>query len=161
MTRTASRPRGKLTPECQERLIEAIRAGNYNSVAARYAGIDPSTLRRWLRRGRDAKSGRYRSLYLAVRKAETYAEIRAVAIVQKQMEGNWRAAVSYLERKFPERWGSPAARTQARQSRRGQAVGTNREGEYDDSQLAQIARVLHEVGAIPFRAATPADSAAS
>jgi len=31
--------------------------------------------------------------------------VRAVAIIQKKMPDDWRAALSYLERKHPKRWG--------------------------------------------------------
>ena len=41
----------KLTPAVAERILSAIRAGNFMEVAARYAGISPSTLYRWLERG--------------------------------------------------------------------------------------------------------------
>jgi hypothetical protein len=33
----------KLTPEVEERILKALRAGNYATAAARYAGIHPST----------------------------------------------------------------------------------------------------------------------
>lgn len=31
--------------------------------------------------------------------------MRAVAIIQKKMPEDWRAAMTYLERKYPRRWG--------------------------------------------------------
>ena len=42
----------KLTPETQNRIVQAARAGNYREAAARSAGIAPSTLYDWLSRGR-------------------------------------------------------------------------------------------------------------
>ena len=36
---------------------------------------------------------------------KTKAEVRAVAIIQKKMPDDWRAALAYLERKHPKRWG--------------------------------------------------------
>jgi hypothetical protein len=48
---------------------------------------------------------RYRHFFQAVRVAEGEAEVRNVAIIQKQMPANWRAAMAYLERKRPKRWG--------------------------------------------------------
>lgn len=102
--------RGKLTPQVQQKIVEAIRAGNYVSVAAQYAGIDRSTFYRWMERGENSRSGKYRSFFLAVRQAESFAEVRAVAILQSEMKENWRAALSYLERKFPTRWGTSSQR---------------------------------------------------
>ncbi|MEM7481072.1 MAG: hypothetical protein AAF481_07840 [Acidobacteriota bacterium] len=97
--------RSKLTPEVQEKVVSAIRAGNYAAVAAAYAGIGESTFYAWLAKGREAKSGAYREFLEAVKRAESEAEVRAVAIVQKHMEDNWAAGMTFLERKFPQRWG--------------------------------------------------------
>ena len=97
--------RTKLTPEVQEKVVSAIRAGNYAYVAAEYAGISSATFYSWLQQGNEAKRGVYREFLEAVKKAESEAEVRAVAIIQKHMEGNWQAAMTYLERKFPDRWG--------------------------------------------------------
>lgn len=95
----------KLTPELQVKIVEIIRAGNYADVAAEAVGIGSSTYYHWLALGRDATSGKYRDFRDAVKAAECYAEVRAVAIVQKHMVDNWQAAMTYLERKFPDRWG--------------------------------------------------------
>ena len=48
---TTGRP-VKLTPEIQQRLCDALRAGNTREAAAQYAGIARSTLYEWL--GADA-----------------------------------------------------------------------------------------------------------
>ena len=95
----------KLTPEVQEKILTAIRAGNYGHVAAKYAGIGERTFYRWMAQGEKARAGKYRQFRQAVEAAESEAEVRAVAIIQKQMPDNWRAALSYLERKHPKRWG--------------------------------------------------------
>ena len=95
----------KLTSKVEETIVQAIRAGNYASVAAEYAGVSESTFYNWLRRGREESEGPFRSFHDAVRGAERESEVRAVAIVQKHMDGNWQAAMTFLERKHPERWG--------------------------------------------------------
>ena len=95
----------KLTPEVQEKIVTAIRAGNYAQVAAVYAGITERTYYRWMELGEQARGGRYLQFFQAVKAAEGEAEVRAVAIIQKKMTGDWRAAMAYLERKHPKRWG--------------------------------------------------------
>ena len=95
----------KLTPEVQEKIVSAIRAGNYANVAAEYAGIGERTFYRWLHNGQEAQSGIYRQFWRAVKSAERESEVRAVAIIQKHMADNWQAAMTYLERKYPDRWG--------------------------------------------------------
>ncbi len=49
--------------------------------------------------GRTRAGRPVRHFWQAVKAAEGEAEVRAVAIIQKQMPGDWRAAMSYLERK--------------------------------------------------------------
>ena len=98
----------KLTPERQEEIVSAIQAGNYQDVAAAYAGIGRSTFYSWKARGEKDKKAKNASIYAdfldAVKKAESDAEVRAVAIIQRAMPDNWQAAMTYLERKFPDRW---------------------------------------------------------
>ena len=54
----------KLTPEVQERLTSAIRAGNFYEAACGYAGIDYRTFRRWMERGERESRGPYRAKIL-------------------------------------------------------------------------------------------------
>jgi len=95
----------KLTPEITKRLTEAIRAGNYYEAACAYAGIAYSTFREWMVRGEKAKSGKYREFMEAIKKAEHEAEVRMVAMWQKHMPDNWQAIATFLERRYPDRWG--------------------------------------------------------
>lgn len=95
----------KLTPEVQERICQAIRAGNYYEAACAYAGIDYSTFRRWIIKGEKAKSGRYHNFCEAIKRAEHEAEVRLVAMWQKHMPENWQAIATFLERRYPDRWG--------------------------------------------------------
>jgi transposase len=94
----------KLTPAVQDRIVAAIRAGNYAEPAARSAGVSPATYHRWMARGEKEPSGIYRDFYEAVRKAEADAEVEAVARVRRAMPDDWRASMTYLERRYPERW---------------------------------------------------------
>jgi hypothetical protein len=99
-----SRP-SKLTPALQQKVCDAVRVGNGFDVAAGFAGIDKTTFHRWMKRGARATRGLYRDFYLAVQKASSDAETRALAIVNKAAPEDWRAAAWFLERKSPERWG--------------------------------------------------------
>ena len=69
----------KLTPERHTAIVTAILAGNYAETAARYADITPATYYNWMKRGADAKTGRYMEFVDAVDKARGQAERRAVA----------------------------------------------------------------------------------
>ena len=95
----------KLTPEVQEKICQAIRAGNYYEAACAYGGIAYSTFREWMVRGEKDKSGKYREFMEAIKRAEYEAEARLVAMWQKHMPDNWQAIATFLERRYPERWG--------------------------------------------------------
>lgn len=102
-------PKSKLTPEIEAILCQAIRAGNYAEIAASYADIDPHTFGKWLHQGQDDVQGNRQTasarLYLAVKRAEADAEVRAVASVASAFPKSWQAAMTFLERKYPHRWG--------------------------------------------------------
>ena len=95
----------KLTPETQERICTAIAAGNYTVVAAAFAGIGQSTFYRWMESGEAATSGVYREFWEAVKKAESQAESRNVALIERAANEHWQAAAWWLERKHSDRWG--------------------------------------------------------
>lgn len=90
--------RSKLTPEVREKVLVAIRAGNYLEVAARYAGVSRSTLFSWLERGRKARSGQFLDFLDAVEGAIAQAEVQAVARISAASQLDWKAAAWLLER---------------------------------------------------------------
>src|SRR5439155_9145176 len=103
MTSGGGRPT-KLTPDVQERLTSAIRAGNFYEAACGYAGIDYRTFRRWMERGERESRGQFRALREAVEKAEADAEVTVVAQWRSQISSSWQAARDFLARRYPDRW---------------------------------------------------------
>ena len=97
--------KSKLTKELIEEAVKLIKVGNYAVVVANYLGIGETTWYRWLQEGEQAKSGLKREFWESIKKAEAVPEIRNVNIIQKAAEDNWQAAMTYLQRRFPERWG--------------------------------------------------------
>ena len=95
----------KLTPERQQKLAEAIAAGNYYETACTYAGIDYTTFRLWMQKGEAQEATKYSEFFEAITRAEAEAENTAVQIWQKAMADDWRAAQMFLERRHPDRWG--------------------------------------------------------
>lgn len=110
-------------PEIAQQIIEAIRVGNYIETAANYAGIGHSTFHLWMKKGRDeierlveleergidAEVDPALAVYVEfvgnVKKAEADAEVQAVTRVRSAMGENWQAAMTFLERKYPAKWG--------------------------------------------------------
>lgn len=96
--------RSKLTPERQEGIVQALKAGNYLEVAARANGIDQSTLHDWVNRGEREKTGKYAEFAKAIRDAEAFAENRCVTLVATAAQTDWKAAAWFLERKHAQKW---------------------------------------------------------
>jgi hypothetical protein len=118
-----------LTPELQDQILTAVRAGNYIETAAAHADIGPETLRDWLRRGAKESQGIYHDFSGALKKAWADAEAVDVARIAQAAAGGlksrkttkhqdgstsvtedyflpeWTASAWRLERKFHDRWG--------------------------------------------------------
>ena len=88
----------KRSPEREERLCSALSAGNTRRAACSFAGINESTLWRWMK-----SSATFAS---RIEKAEGDAEVRNVAIISRAaQEGTWQAAAWWLERRYPRDYG--------------------------------------------------------
>lgn len=96
----------KLSPEISKRICDAIRAGNYESVAARYAGVSPQTLVTWKRKGAEAtsRSNIYRTFLEDLDAAEAAAEVSANLHWRAAMPKDWHASERWLQVRYPERY---------------------------------------------------------
>lgn len=107
----------KLTPEIQDKIVNFVSQGNYRSVAAQAVGIHPDTFHTWMTKERQP----YLRFRMAILEAEANAQRLMVSCVMKAaIGGEWRAALEYLSRKFPDEW----AATQKNQNRH-----VNRDGD--------------------------------
>lgn len=87
----------KLTPFVKKRLLEAALEGASYRDAAEYAGISEDTLRVW-RQENEAFATEFRQ-------AEGTAAINRCRTLKKcSDEGDWRAALSWLERRRAAEW---------------------------------------------------------
>lgn len=108
-----------LTPELQATICEYLSYGNFIETAAAAVGIDQSTLRRWLKRGRrelqrlqlephseaDPNELIYLNFCKAVDEAEAQAEVEGLRMLKAHSHEDWRAIAWRLERKSFNRWG--------------------------------------------------------
>lgn len=99
----------KLTPEVQQKICDALKAGNYFETACEHAGIDRRTGYEWLERGEGrnknrASNAEFAQFAHAVRLSETEAEMHAVETWKSAFGTDWRAAKDFLARRFPKRW---------------------------------------------------------
>ena len=90
--------RSVLTPEVHDRIVAAKKAGCPDWVAAQSAGISTTTYYELQKEGRARESGPCRDLLVAIERAEADAYLHAMATWRREMNGNWRAGVAYVDR---------------------------------------------------------------
>jgi transposase len=103
----AKRPGGrpsKLTPKVVARIEELLVAGCSMREVATVVDLDYSTVKKWLKRGREAKSGEYFAFFTRVSRARERCTASLTEFIQKAAPGDWRAAAWMLERRAPKRW---------------------------------------------------------
>jgi hypothetical protein len=90
----------KLTEPSIERICSAIAIGATYEIAAEHAGVSRATLWNWLKKGRDARSGLYKTLFDRFKKAEARAALTCLAQINKAaQEGSLAASCWLLERR--------------------------------------------------------------
>lgn len=133
-----SNSRSKLNSKVQTIIVEALKNGLSMTRLASLAGLDPTTIVRWLKEGEKNVTEKYADFYRACKKAEVECEESCILVVRKAINGDlkstkvkkvystdkegnrivisdekvvtrnspsWTAAMTFLERKYPERWG--------------------------------------------------------
>jgi hypothetical protein len=93
-----------LTPEVEEKILDALREGNYRSAASRSAGIDWGCMRSWIRKG-NAGQEPYAAFVARCKEAEGESEAALVATIRRAANQHWTAAAWLLERKYAPKWG--------------------------------------------------------
>jgi transposase len=108
----------KLNEDVQGELTRLIGAGVFMNQACEYVGISVAAVYNWMARGSSealrleqnpkakpiAKEEPYLNFFREMKKAENFAEIRAVTNWQKAIPDDWRAAKDFLARRYPDRW---------------------------------------------------------
>jgi hypothetical protein len=110
-------PRPSKFKEVADQIVEKVRAGAHQDVAARAHGIDPSTLRHWRMKGRRGESP-FAEWNAEMDAAEAGHEVDLVGHLQSAIEGGdpkiaLDAVKFNLERRYAERW-SKAVRDAAK-----------------------------------------------
>jgi hypothetical protein len=89
----------KLTPETKARLVEAIKLGMTNKLAASYAGISESSFYKW-RDKAAAGDKEMIQLFQSLKRAEAASAAHSLAVIKKAaQDGTWTAAAWMLERR--------------------------------------------------------------
>ena len=170
-----------------DKIISAIKAGGYVETAAAFAGVNKDTFYAWLKRGAAEKSGPFKEFSDAIGRAIAESEMRYVSVVAKAASGyevvrertvidmgpdgkphtttttdkshefNPPAAMWWLERRFPRRWGRmerPEISEVPERSRSEPLMTLKREtiDIYDPDRLARLISAFGEAGFIPEEA---------
>lgn len=94
-----------LTPALQRKIACMVRDGVSPEIAARAAGIAASTYYLWRAKGREEPDSIFGDFSEAIENAIAECEARAVHVVVKAFPTSWQAAMTLMERRFPDRWG--------------------------------------------------------
>ena len=93
-----------LTPETADKIVAALKMGNYRSAAAKYSGVEPRTLRLWVNRANKGEEP-FLSFVARMKSAEGESEASLVATIRRAANDTWTAAAWLLERKHAPKWG--------------------------------------------------------
>jgi len=90
----------KLNEAAADRICQAISIGATYEIASLHGGITRATLYNWLKRGKEAKSGQYKTFFDRFAKAEARAALRCLAQINTAAEeGNVQCSQWLLERR--------------------------------------------------------------
>ena len=100
-------------PDLRQEIYDLAQKGYHHKTIAATVGCSPSTIEQWLTKGKPDnvdKNGKrlYPDIYYEFvedyRKHEALAETQAVDSLVKASSGDWKAALAFLERRFPAHW---------------------------------------------------------
>lgn len=97
----------KFTQALADKFVDIVRRGNFRETACAQVGVDPSTMRKWLRAAANGDK-RYAAFVRSLDQAEAEAEDLMVTTIRLAAREDWKAAAWYLERRGPKRWGFKA-----------------------------------------------------
>ena len=147
--------KSKITPELIELIVEHLKEGNYDMVAAQAAGITRQTFYRWIREGKKNKEGIYFDFYLAVEKAKAEGETELLHTIRKASSRSWTAAAWILERSRPQRWSLHKAKETAAKHWESEIRGLLKDGTMSQEDVIEVlgedlAHELFEQAGIPI-----------
>lgn len=96
------------TPGLQETVVQYIRAGGFEWVAAEAAGLPRPLFEQWLRRGRESRRQPYRGFCEAIRQARAQARLKAEIETRSAFPRDWLRHGPGRERPGRPGWSSPA-----------------------------------------------------
>lgn len=103
-------PRSKFTAAVEEKIVHAVKHGATYELAALYAGVERTTVWRWIERGEAEEEGPYHDFAIKIHEAEGTAAVECLAVIKGASSAQWQAAAWLLERRYPMTFGRSEAR---------------------------------------------------
>lgn len=94
----------KFSDGVAQKVLDAIKGGNYLEPACRAAGVSYGTVRRWLRRGKRVGKGKFWQFWQDYLQAAANAELEVVRKWQEHLPESYQACRDLLARRYPQRW---------------------------------------------------------
>jgi hypothetical protein len=142
----------KLTPELQQKVVLAVRGGNYRTVASLWAGTTIRAVQRWMVQGKKRPKSMYGAFRAAILEAEQAAEIHAIRIILDAAKKDAKHAEWWLERKKPKRWARLAVQKHELSGPNGKPLEMKAEvksHEPDPTRVLAVLTILRNSGAAP------------
>ena len=102
-------PRPSKLVKFGDAIIEAVGLGLSRAAAARAFGVSPETVKDWMKKGRQQKTGAYVDFVERIENAEATCAVEMLKIVKEGAKSDPRLAQWWLERKLPDLFGRRTA----------------------------------------------------
>jgi hypothetical protein len=100
-----------LTEVLAAQLILGAKTGLFRAAVAESNGLDPEVLDTWLTMGLSGSAvDPYRTFARDYRAAEQLAQLPYLQSIQRAATEDYRAAIAWLEMRFPDQWGPKATK---------------------------------------------------
>lgn len=87
-------------------LVEIVCIAHENgapmNLCAKYAGIDRKTLYNWIKKGKDAKKGKFKEFYLRWEKSDAKYQLKHLQNINEHSKSDWKASKYLLEVNNPD-----------------------------------------------------------
>lgn len=131
-------------------MVAAVSRGMPPSQAAKASGVPLAMHKRWMAAGEAGElddQGRptYINYYNDIQMAEAQAEDEVAQVYRAAALDNWNAAASYLERRWPERWGKVDRLKAELTGAEGSPIETRNSvnlGSLSDEELSTLERIV-------------------
>lgn len=132
----------KFSDEKAAIILDRIEKHCFLKVAAQCAGVNQSTLHRWLEKGRsrDPKYAKFRAFRNALRRARSNAEAELVHEIRQ--DKTWTAKAWILERSYRSRWGQSTKIDASIGGKKGQPVQMQ-DMTFPPEFVAEVISILH------------------